>query len=99
MANIKISRTTINPDQDPMRFEVEIEDEKSSKSKHIITLTKEFYTRIAGGLRTPEDLVRASVEFLLEREGKESILPSFDLSEIQRYFPEYENLISARFFQ
>ena len=32
-------------------------------------------------------LVRASFEFLLEREPAGSILPRFDLSVIERYFP------------
>jgi hypothetical protein len=35
------------------------------------------------------DLVRRSFEFLLEREGNTSILREFDLSTIERYFPEY----------
>jgi hypothetical protein len=35
-------------------------------------------------------VVEASFAFLLEREPRESILRSFDLSEISRYFPEYE---------
>jgi hypothetical protein len=36
-----------------------------------------------------ERLVRMSFEFLLEREPPGSILPSFDLDVIGRYFPEY----------
>jgi len=41
----------------------------------------------------PTELVRRSFEFLLAREPKESILPSFGLSTIVRYFPEYESEI------
>ncbi len=44
----------------------------------------------------PYDLVRRSFEFLLAREPKESILRSFGLSVIGRYFPEYEREISRR---
>jgi hypothetical protein len=40
-----------------------------------------------------EDLVTRSFEFLLEREPPSSILRSFDLSAIQRYFPEYDQAI------
>jgi hypothetical protein len=40
--------------------------------------------------------VRRSFEFLLEREPKESILASFDLTVIARYFPEYESEIARR---
>jgi hypothetical protein len=37
-----------------------------------------------------EDLVSRSFDFLLEREPPSSILRSFDLAVIQRYFPEYD---------
>jgi hypothetical protein len=41
-----------------------------------------------------EMLVQKSFEFLLERESNTSILRSFDLPVIQRYFSEYERTIS-----
>ena len=44
--------------------------------------------------QAPEELVRRSFEFLLERESKESILREFDLSVIQRYFPEYDQAMT-----
>ncbi len=52
--------------------------------------------RFAPGTTSPEDLVRRSFEFLLAREPKESILSSFGLSTIVRYFPEYEREILRR---
>lgn len=39
-----------------------------------------------------EDLVRRSFEFLLQREPASSILRRFDLSVIETYFPEYDEL-------
>jgi hypothetical protein len=44
----------------------------------------------------PEELVRRSFEFLLERESKESILREFDITVISRYFPNYEDEIRQR---
>ena len=41
------------------------------------------------------DLVRRSFEFLLEREPNTSILREFDLSTIERYFPEYGTAIRS----
>lgn len=41
-------------------------------------------------------LVEETFDFLLEREPKESILRSFDLSVISRYFPEFEHEIRSR---
>ena len=51
--------------------------------------------RFAPG-HTVERLLRASFEFLLEREPKESILRRFDLPAIERYFPEYPRAIRER---
>jgi hypothetical protein len=45
---------------------------------------------------TPERLLEASFEFLLEREPKEAILPRFELPIIERYFPEYASTIASR---
>ena len=45
----------------------------------------------------PETLVRASFEFLLEREPVTSILSTFSLDVIGRYFPEYHREMRARF--
>jgi len=42
------------------------------------------------------DLVKRSFEFLLAREANTSILREFDLSTIERYFPEYAREIVPR---
>ncbi len=52
--------------------------------------------RFDPGAADPGSLVRRSFEFLLEREPKESILSSFGLSMIERYFPEYAREIRRR---
>jgi hypothetical protein len=49
----------------------------------------------APGAPDPSHLVRRSFEFLLAREPKESILPSFGLSTIVRYFPEFEHAMAG----
>lgn len=65
-------------------------------TRHRVTLSSEAYERLCGGAVTPEELVRESFEFLLEREPKESILREFDITVIARYFPEYEAEIRQR---
>ena len=70
--------------------------EKASQTTHTVTIQQADYTRLTGGMIGPEELVRWSFEFLLEREPKESILGRFDLSVISRYFPEYEREIERR---
>ena len=53
----------------------------------------------AHGVRSVDDaerFVRETFAFLLEREPKESILRTFDLDVVRRYFPEYEGDIRRR---
>ena len=70
--------------------------EPGSESTHQVTLDPKDFARLAGGAVEPEELIRKSFQFLLERESKESILSRFDLSVIGRYFPEYEREIKKR---
>jgi hypothetical protein len=44
----------------------------------------------------PQDVVRESFEFLLEREPPTSILNEFSLDVIGRYFPEYSDELPRR---
>jgi hypothetical protein len=59
-------------------------------------VTRSDLARLAPGAVDPLDLVRASFAFLLEHEPKESILPEFHLTDIGRYFPDYEREIGHR---
>jgi hypothetical protein len=70
--------------------------EGSSETSHVVTLQPADHQRLADGKAQPEELLRRSFEFLLEREPKESILTRFDLPLIARYFPEYEREIRRR---
>ena len=69
--------------------------EGSSRSEHDVSADPGDVERYGGGAG-PEALLRASFEFLLEREPKESILRSFRLPVIERYFPEYPAEIRKR---
>jgi hypothetical protein len=57
---------------------------------HQVTLAVSDLRRLAPPGAPPESLLEASFRFLLEREPRESILRTFDLPVIGRYFPEYE---------
>lgn len=84
MATIEINKIT------DTTYRVRVQ--AGSVTEHDVRLTQD-YARQLGGDNDPEALIRRSFEFLLERESNTSILPSFDLGLIGRYFPEYENLI------
>ena len=88
------------------KIEVEVVDashfrvrviEAGSESTHLVTLDPKYCARFTAGAGEANELIRKSFEFLLEREPKESILKSFDLSIISRYFPEYDREIKKRF--
>jgi len=59
-------------------------------TRHTVMISQADLERYAPGHYDPEKLIAASFAFLLAREPRESILPSFDLPVIERYFPGYE---------
>ncbi len=61
--------------------------------RYIVDLDKGYFANLADKGTSPEVLIRASFEFLLEREPASSILSNFELSIIQNYFPEYEDMM------
>ena len=69
--------------------------EKETHSQHLVTLDDAYHQFLTQGKIPKEDLIRKSFQFLLEREAKESILRSFNLQMIKRYFPEYEEEITS----
>lgn len=66
-------------------------ESREGRTEHEVTVTPRDLERYGRG-REPEDVVRSAFEFLLEREPAGSILRRFELSEIERYFPEYARL-------
>ncbi len=92
MSDIQVHRTDV--ERMLSRFTVRIR-EGSSESVHDVTLPASDFERLGRGYRSPEEFIRACIEFLLEREPKEQILTSFDVSVIATYFPEFEEGISA----
>jgi hypothetical protein len=80
---------------DANHFQVRV-SESGTASKHQVTLDPKYCAKLVGEEVQPEELIRKSFEFLLEREPKECILMRFDLTVIGRYFPEYEREIKKR---
>jgi hypothetical protein len=77
------------------RFRVRVDDGASS-TEHEVAVSAADLERLGAGYPFPEAFVRACFDFLLEREPKESILRSFDVTVIGRYFPEFEGTIRRR---
>ena len=66
----------------------------STTTSHNVTVQPEYAQKLTSGTMSTVDLIHQSFEFLLARESNTSILRSFDLSVIARYFPEYEREMS-----
>ncbi|MEX2183318.1 MAG: hypothetical protein WEC14_02650 [Chloroflexota bacterium] len=73
-------------------------DDGRTAGHHEVTVSREDAERLAvardaaGVVR----LVEETFDFLLDREARSSILATFDVTVVSRYFPEYEAEISAR---
>lgn len=78
---------------DPLAFDVVVR-EGTGETRHHVTMTKQTCDRLTAGRHTPQQCVEAAFRFLLDREPKESILRSFDVTVISRYFPEFERQLA-----
>lgn len=87
MENIEIKK------QSNTIFEVTVKS--GTTTTHTVTISQEYYQKLTGGKVDPETLLEKSFEFLLQREPNTSILRSFELSVIARYFPKYERIIKS----
>lgn len=85
---------TCQPSSTGWICEVTVRNDRATR--HRVRVARADLARLAPSASDPEDLVRASFGFLLEREPNESILREFDLSVIGQYFPEYELEIGHR---
>ncbi len=72
-------------------FEVEIVNDGSSR--HLVTMDSDYYSQLTSEKLTPGEFVLKCFTFLLKHEPKESILKSFDIRDISKYFPEFEETI------
>jgi hypothetical protein len=75
--------------------EVTLDEDGRALSAHAVRVSAGDLRRLDPNALEPTTLVERSLAFLLEREPPSSILRSFDLSVIGRYFPEYESTIRS----
>ena len=80
---------TVTPCRDSgFTFDVIVCDLRG-ESRHRVTIEANEAERWAK-LGTPSSCVEAVMRFLLEREPKESIMSTFDMRVVRRYFPEFD---------
>lgn len=72
-------------------------DQGGRTHRYRVRVAEVAWRRLTGGHAPVEELLRASFEFLLEREPAEAILGAFEVTVIPKYFPEYEAAMARRF--
>jgi hypothetical protein len=70
-------------------YDVTITDDSGSESRHCVRVPESFLETYGLAASQEPLLVRASLLYLLEREPPSSIMASFTLDDITRYFPDY----------
>ena len=80
-------------DRDGWVFTVELNDPDSS-TRHSVYLSRETFENLRRCDETSTEFIKRSFEFLLKREPKNAILGSFDILDINRYFPEFEETMT-----
>lgn len=80
----------------PTEWKVTVEG--AVRTEHRVTVEDAYVSGLFPDAPPPvEKLLEASFQFLLEREPNTSILRSFELSVIERYFSDYRRDIQTRF--
>jgi hypothetical protein len=82
------------PRGERLSFEVRVAGH-GSETAHEVTVGRGELERLSKQDETEAQFIRRCFEFLLEREPKESILRSFDISVIKTYFPDFEREIDS----
>ena len=73
----------------------EVVVQAAQPSVHRVRLLPDYYRELCGMTVTHEYVLIAAFKFLLEREPNTAILAEFDLRDINRYFPEFDQEIKA----
>ena len=77
------------------KFEITVKADQLTK--HIVIVTDQMLLNLTNNKTSKEELLNFSFNFLLERESNTSILSSFDLTVISKYFPEYIKKANDKF--
>ena len=79
----------------PNNFKVVVN--QGSTTEHHVIANKDFLNQFTKYNISPENIVKHSFEFLLDREPNTSILRKFDITVISNYFPEYTETVKEYF--
>lgn len=79
----------------PDRYGVQVHEAGGVETSHVVTVPEGFLHDL--GIEAPPDqVVRESIAFLLDREPATSILEEFELPVISEYFGDYTDELRRR---
>lgn len=81
---------------EPDTYSVEVR--ARTTTRHRVTVSPDYLRELGVSEFPAVKVLREAFAFLLEREPNTSVLRSFDLRDIERYFPEFRQVI-ARFLR
>ena len=71
----------------------EVTVQSNTVTTHTVSLSDEVHEKLTKEKVTKKELLDFSFKFLLDREPNTSILSSFELTVISRYFSDYEKSV------
>ena len=80
----------------PGAYVVTVAGDGAAQSRHRVTIPDGYLDEVGVAGADPDLVIRVSFEFLLEREPGSSIMSTFDLPTISRFFPEYPDELRRR---
>ncbi len=83
-------------EEEPWVYAVTLLEDDTNLGEYVVTMTGDEYRKY-GGAEEPDEVVQASLRFLLDREAPEMILDRFTLAQIEGYFPEYPDKLPDYF--
>ena len=73
--------------------EYEVTVQSNTITTHLVTLSDEVHKNLTNEKVTKEELLDFSFKFLLDREPNSSVLSTFELTVISRYFSDFEKSV------
>ncbi len=84
MPAIKVQKIS----DEPWEFKVILTEDDEVVGEYVVLMSDEEYERYGDDLE-PQELIEATLAFLLAREEPEMIMEQFHLQDVEKYFPEY----------
>lgn len=78
--------------EEPLEYKVQLTEDEEVVGEYSVVVPEEDYERYGDDVE-PQELVKATISFLLSREEPEMILEEFKLGDVERHFPEYPDSV------